>query len=70
MHDTCTYHIRIRGPLDAHTFNATSPLQATVVHTGPAATQFTVCADQSALIGLLRHLHGQGFVVLSVSRES
>jgi hypothetical protein len=34
-----------------------------------AATLFTVCTDQSGLIGLMRHLHGLGFVFLSVNCE-
>jgi hypothetical protein len=32
-------------------------------------TRFTVHTDQSGLIGLIRHLHGRGFVLLSVSHE-
>ena len=55
---------------DENTFNATSPLQMTVVRVDMAATLFTICADQSGLIGLIRHLHGQGFVLLSVYRDS
>ena len=70
MHDIfCTYHIEVQGHVDENAFNATSPLQMRVVRIDPAATLFTVCADQSGLIGLIRHLHGQGFVLLSVTRE-
>jgi hypothetical protein len=83
MHDICTYHVLVRGHVDESAFNATSPLQVTVVRVDadkghpPAAdkehawdaTLFAVCADQSGLIGLLRHLHGQGFVISSVYRE-
>lgn len=69
MHELCTYHVEVRGQLDENAFNATSPLQMTVVRTGPAATLSTVRADQSGLIGLIRHLHQQGFVLLAVSRE-
>ena len=32
------------------------------------ATLFTVRTDQSGLVGLLRHLHGPGFMLLCVSR--
>ena len=35
----------------------------------PAATLLTTCTDQSGLIGLIRHLHGHGFVLQSVTRE-
>jgi hypothetical protein len=69
MHNISTYTIEIRGPVDERSFNALSPLQATVLRSDPAATLFAVSADQSGLIGLLRHLHGQGFVLLSLARE-
>lgn len=69
MHAICTYHIEVRGQVDENTFNATSPLQMTVVREDTAATLFTIRTDQSGLIGLIRHLHGRGFVLLSVYRE-
>ena len=75
MHDICTYQIKVQGQVDEDTFNVSSPLQMTMVEVDaekthpPTATLFTVCADQSGLIGLLRHLHGHGFVLLSVYRE-
>lgn len=69
MQDICTYQIEVRGQVDENAFNATSPLQMTVVRMDTAATLFTICADQSGLIGLIRHLHGRGFVLLSVYRE-
>ena len=70
MHDVFyTYRIEVQGQLDENAFNATSPLQMTVVRRDTATTLFTVCTDQSGLIGLIRHLHGHGFVILSVTRE-
>jgi hypothetical protein len=69
MHDICTYKIEVRGQVDENAFNATSPLQITAVQMDAAATLFTICADQSGLIGLIRHLHWQGFVILSIYRE-
>jgi hypothetical protein len=68
IHDVCTYHIEVRDRVDENTFNESSPLRITVVRVDPIATLLTVCADQSGLIGLIRHLHGQGFVLLSVFR--
>jgi len=68
MHDICTYHIEVRGQVNESTFNATSPLQITALRSDPEATLFTLYADQSGLIGLIRHLHAQGFVLLSVQR--
>jgi hypothetical protein len=75
MHDICTYQIEVRSQLDENDLNASSPLHMTVVRVDAdeerpnAATLFTICADQSGLIGLIRHLHGRGLVLLSVNRE-
>ncbi len=69
MHDICTYQIEVRGQADENTLNAGSPLQMTVVRKDTATTLFTIYADQSGLIGLIRHLHGRGFVLLSVTCE-
>ena len=74
MHQVKTYHVEVRGPVEEKAFNETSPLQITVVPVDagqpPVATTLaSVCTDQSGLIGLMRHLHHQGFVVLSVHRE-
>ncbi len=69
MRNICTYYIKVRGQVDEHDLNAGSPLQMTVVQMDTAATLFTIYADQSGLIGLMRYLHGRGFVLLSVNRE-
>jgi len=69
MHDFCTYHIEVRGQVEENILNATSPLQMTVVQVNPDSTLFTIYTDQSALIGLMRHLHGHGFVIWSIYRE-
>jgi hypothetical protein len=69
MQEVRTYDIKVRGELEENTFNATSPLGVTVVKVDRNATFITVCADQSGLIGLIRHLHNQGFVFLSVFTE-
>lgn len=69
MHDVCTYQIEVRGQVDENDLNTMSPLQMTMVRTDPMATLITVCADQSGLVGLTRHLHGRGFVLLSLHRD-
>ena len=69
MNDICTYLIQLRDQVNENDLNAMSPIQMTVVRVDTAATLFTICADQSGLIGLLRHLHGRGFVLLSVNCE-
>jgi hypothetical protein len=65
-----TYHIQVRGKVDEAAFNLKSPLQVKVAQVGPEATVLNICADQSGVIGLIRHLHGQGFVLLSVQRHA
>jgi hypothetical protein len=69
MQDLCAYQIEVHGKVGENAFNATSPLQVKVVHADPDTTLFTISADQSGLIGLLRYLHQQGFVLLSVYRS-
>jgi hypothetical protein len=66
---TSAYHIKVRGEVDESTFNTKSPLQVMAIQVNPDSTSFTIYTDQSGLIGLLRHLHGQGFVLLSVHRH-
>ncbi len=69
MNDMCIYHIRLDGLVDQDTINAISPLAVTAGQVDPNGTILTVHTDQSGLIGLMRHLHGRGFVFLSVERE-
>jgi len=69
MSDICIYCVQICDPVDEHSFNATSPQRIKVVQANKEHTKFTLCADQSGLIGLLRWLHGQGFTIQSVARE-
>lgn len=69
MHDICTYHVEVRGQVKENDINAMGPLETKVVRGDTTATLFTIHADQSGLIGMLRHLHGRGFVILSVTRE-
>jgi hypothetical protein len=69
MHDVCTYHIQVQDQVDESAFNATSPLQVTVIQKDSDITLFTICTDQPGLVGLIRHLHRHGFVLLTVTRE-
>lgn len=69
MDDSCTYFIQLRGQVAADEINTRSPLLLTLVNTDPASTRLTVTTDQAGLIGLLRQLHGLGFVILSVNRS-
>jgi hypothetical protein len=69
MQEINIYHIEIQGQVEEADFNSTSPLQVTVARANAESTLFTLHADQSGLVGLIRHLHHQGFVLLSLARE-
>ena len=69
MQEMHTYHIQVRGQVEENDFNTTSPLRVTVARTDAESTLFTLYADQSGLVGLIRHLHHQGFVLLSLARK-
>ena len=75
MHEPCIYQIEVHGQVDESDLNAMSPLQIAMLQADAdeehpyAATLFAIYADQSGLIGLMRHLHGRGLVLLSVTRE-
>jgi hypothetical protein len=68
MQEMCDYRIEVKNNLDENAVNATAPLQVRVERVDPSSTALTACTDQAGLIGLLRYLHQQGFVLLSVKR--
>ncbi len=70
MTDLCTYRFTLRGQVDVLEINATSPLRMSVEQANADRTQLVVCTDQSGLIGLMRHLHGLGYVLLAVVCEA
>jgi hypothetical protein len=65
MQEIHTYHIEVKGQLDVIIFNASSPLKISLEKIDPVNSLFAIYTDQSGLIGLLRYLHQQGFVILS-----
>ena len=69
MQETYIYHIEVQGQADELDFNTTSPLRVSIKQADAESTLFTLHADQSGLVGLIRHLHHQGFVILALSRE-
>ena len=69
MQEIYEYQIEVQGQIEESTFNGTSPLQVKVVKADEKATIITAWADQSGLVGLIRHLHHQGFVLLSFTRN-
>jgi hypothetical protein len=66
MQDIWIYQIEVLGQVDEIDLNAISLLEIKIEQVNPTSTQFTVCTDQSGLIGLMRYLHNLGFVFLSV----
>ena len=70
MSDRRTYLIRLEGQADEGEINATSPVRVEVVRAGEEGTVLRACADQSGLVGPIRHLHGVGFAIEGVGRES
>jgi hypothetical protein len=69
MKDTCTYYLEVEGLVNESTFNASSPLLMKVEYADQAYTQLSIRTDQSGVVGFIRHLHGQGFVLLALYRE-
>lgn len=68
MQSVYTYQIEVQGQVDVRVLNANSPLRIFSTRSEVDSTTLAVKTDQSGLIGLLRHLHGQGFVFLSFCR--
>jgi hypothetical protein len=68
MENAFTYQIHLRGKLDEADFNTLSPTHVTVESVEENTTQILAQTDQAGLIGLLRHLHGQGFELLYFKR--
>ncbi len=69
MNDLCRYYVQVAGRVDEHEANAMSPVELKVERVEGDSTWLSVHTDQSGLVGLMRHLHGLGFVFLSVDRQ-
>jgi hypothetical protein len=69
MDNICTYHVEVKGQIDESDLSTGSPLEMVVVRVTAATTLFVICTDQSGLMGMIRFLHGRGFVLLSVVRR-
>jgi hypothetical protein len=69
MQESFTYHIKLQDTVDEEAFNASSPFYVKVAQTDEETTTFILHTDQSGLIGLIRHIHYQGFVILALARK-
>ncbi len=67
--DFCKYRIEVAGEVEEEKLNGSSPLELKVERIEADSTWLSIDTDQSGFIGLLRHLHGLGFVFLSMDRE-
>lgn len=68
MQESFTYHIKLQDAVDEEVFNTSSPLSVKVAQADAETTTFIVHTDQSGLIGLIRYLHYQGFMILALAR--
>lgn len=64
------YQIEIQGQMDENDLNSMISIQSQVIQRDGNSTRFTVDTDQSGLIGLLRHLHARGVVLISINCTS
>ncbi len=69
MEDICNYQIELLGQIGETDLNAMSPIHMTLISADLVSALYVIHTDQSGLVGLLRHLHGRGLVILSVCRE-
>ncbi|MBN1372753.1 MAG: hypothetical protein JW987_12505 [Anaerolineaceae bacterium] len=68
MTDVCRYAITILGTVTEEDLNTTSPLAVTVAEVANDRTQVTLLSDQAGMVGVIRHLHGLGLILLSIDR--
>ena len=64
-----TYTLTLHGELDADFASAFCPSETTFVCDGKISRLANLHLDQSGLIGLLRHLHNFGCVILTLESE-
>jgi hypothetical protein len=60
-----TYYIELQGQIPIDELNTMSPVQMAPAAADRDFTAFTICTDQSGMLGLLRHLHNLGLVIVS-----
>jgi hypothetical protein len=67
IHNVRIYKIQIYGQVKEEDINRSSPLQFKLEQEGEDNTFVSVRSDQSGFVGLIRHLHGLGLVLVSMS---
>jgi len=69
LNSQCCYEIKIHGQLDPSWldwFGEAKVHVETLTDNSQVTTVFNIVMDQSGLVGLIRHLHGHGIVLISV----
>jgi hypothetical protein len=61
-----TYELRLLGEVSEDDVNRMSPCEVSLVRRDETTTTFRAATDQAGMLGLMRYLHGMGFVILSV----
>jgi hypothetical protein len=61
-----TYRIRIQGQVDEEFVSAYCPSGTVLARDGDATVLAEIQADQSAMVGLVRHLHNLGCTIVAV----
>ena len=64
--DQQVYRITLRGLIDEEFVEAYCPPETVLACEGSAATLSNIHADQSAIVGLVRHLHNLGCTILAL----
>jgi hypothetical protein len=64
--DQQVYRITLRGLIDEEFVEAYCPPETVLACEGEAATLSNIHADQSAIVGLVRHLHNLGCTILAL----
>lgn len=70
MEDICLYEIQIHGLVDEDDLNLSSPIGLKLERKTGNSTYFSIRADQAGMVGLIRHIHGLGFLLLSISSNT
>ena len=67
------YTVRLAGSIDAGLVDWCAPVARRTNTVAPAdeeTTCFTLLTDQAGIVGVIRHLHGLGIVLLAVERSA
>ena len=60
------YRVTLRGQIDEEFVEAYCPPETVLAYEGEAAILSNIHADQSAVVGLVRHLHNLGCIILAL----